>query len=76
MALAVVGALGPAFDHHQVKCTRWRAIRSLRARSMHRRCLDHACLGHHRVNIGGTVIVTAAGCEELNHIPTSVTYEQ
>ena len=36
----------------------------------------NACLGHHRVNIGGTVIVTASGCEELNHIPTSVTHKQ
>src|ERR1700688_2471753 len=36
----------------------------------------NACIGTHRVNIGGTVIVTAAGCEELNHIPTSVTHKQ
>ena len=36
----------------------------------------NACLGHHRVNIGGTVIVSAGGCEELNHIPTSVTHKQ
>jgi Xaa-Pro aminopeptidase len=36
----------------------------------------NACLGHHRVNIGGTVVVTATGCEELNHIPTSVTHKQ
>jgi len=36
----------------------------------------NACLGHHRVNIGGTVIVTPTGCEELNHIPTSVTHKQ
>ena len=36
----------------------------------------NACLGHHRVNIGGTIIVTAGGCEELNHIPTSVTHKQ
>jgi Xaa-Pro aminopeptidase len=36
----------------------------------------NACLGHHRVNIGGTVIVTATGCEELNHIPTSVAHKQ
>jgi len=36
----------------------------------------NACIDHHRVNIGGTVIVTATGCEELNHIPTSVTHEQ
>ncbi len=26
----------------------------------------NACLGNHRVNIGGTVIVTPTGCEELN----------
>jgi len=36
----------------------------------------NACLGDHRVNIGGTVIVTATGCEELNEIPTSVTHKQ
>jgi Xaa-Pro aminopeptidase len=36
----------------------------------------NACLGTHRVNIGGTVIVTPTGCEELNHIPTSVTHKQ
>jgi Xaa-Pro aminopeptidase len=36
----------------------------------------NACLGHHRVNIGGTVVVTATGCEELNHIPTSVAHKQ
>jgi Xaa-Pro aminopeptidase len=36
----------------------------------------NACIGTHRVNIGGTVIVTAAGCEELNHIPTTVTHKQ
>jgi len=36
----------------------------------------NACLGHHRVNIGGTVIVTPTGYEELNHIPTSVTHKQ
>ena len=29
-----------------------------------------------RVNIGGTVIVTSTGCEELNYIPTSVTHKQ
>jgi Xaa-Pro aminopeptidase len=36
----------------------------------------NACIGQHRVNIGGTVVVTASGCEELNHIPTSVTHKQ
>lgn len=36
----------------------------------------NACIGDHRVNIGGTVIVTANGCEELNHIPTTVTHKQ
>jgi Xaa-Pro dipeptidase len=36
----------------------------------------NACIGMHRVNIGGTVIVTATGCEELNHIPTTVTHKQ
>jgi Xaa-Pro aminopeptidase len=36
----------------------------------------NACLGEHRVNIGGTVIVTKTGCEELNQIPTEVTHKQ
>jgi Xaa-Pro aminopeptidase len=36
----------------------------------------NACLGHHRVNIGGTVVVTKTGCEELNDIPTRVTHKQ
>src|SRR5271154_4888705 len=36
----------------------------------------NACIGNHRVNIGGTVIVTATGCEELNHIPTTVAHKQ
>ncbi|MGD0024822.1 MAG: M24 family metallopeptidase [Xanthobacteraceae bacterium] len=36
----------------------------------------NACIGDHRVNIGGTVIVTPTGCEELNHIPTTVTHKQ
>ncbi len=36
----------------------------------------NACIGTHRVNIGGTVIVTATGCEELNHMPTTVTHKQ
>jgi Xaa-Pro dipeptidase len=36
----------------------------------------NACIGTHRVNIGGTVIVTATGSEELNHIPTTVTHKQ
>ncbi|HWS06717.1 MAG TPA: M24 family metallopeptidase [Xanthobacteraceae bacterium] len=36
----------------------------------------NACIGTHRVNIGGTVIVTATSCEELNHIPTTVTHKQ
>jgi Xaa-Pro aminopeptidase len=35
----------------------------------------NACLGEHRVNIGGTVIVTAQGAEELNVIPTRVTHK-
>ncbi len=30
----------------------------------------NACLGMKRVNIGGAVVVTASGCEELNEIPT------
>jgi Xaa-Pro aminopeptidase len=34
----------------------------------------NACLERHRVNIGGTVIVTEKGCEELNVIPTRVTH--
>jgi Xaa-Pro dipeptidase len=36
----------------------------------------NACLDRHRVNIGGTVIVTESGCEELNDIPTRVTHKQ
>jgi len=35
----------------------------------------NACLGEHRVNIGGTVVVTANGCEEMNSIPTRVTHK-
>jgi Xaa-Pro aminopeptidase len=36
----------------------------------------NACLGDHRVNIGGTVIVTPTGYEELNHIATTVAHKQ
>lgn len=36
----------------------------------------NACIGNHRINIGGTVVVTATGCEELNHIPSTVTHKQ
>jgi len=36
----------------------------------------NACIGKHRVNIGGTVIVTSSGCEELNHLPTTVAHKQ
>lgn len=36
----------------------------------------NACIGFNRVNIGGTVVVTKDGCEELNHIPTTVTHKQ
>lgn len=35
----------------------------------------NACLGRNRVNLGGTVIVTENGCEELNRIPTRVTHK-
>jgi Xaa-Pro aminopeptidase len=35
----------------------------------------NACLGQHRVNIGGTVVVTPGGCEPLNDIPTRVTHK-
>jgi Xaa-Pro dipeptidase len=35
----------------------------------------NACLDHHRVNLGGTVLVTDNGCEELNRIPTRVTHK-
>jgi Xaa-Pro aminopeptidase len=35
----------------------------------------NACLDRHRVNLGGTVIVTESGCEELNGIPTRVTHK-
>jgi Xaa-Pro aminopeptidase len=34
----------------------------------------NACLNHHRVNIGGTVVVTKEGCVELNRIPCKVTH--
>lgn len=34
----------------------------------------NACIGDHRVNLGGTVIVTESGCEALNEIPTRVTH--
>ena len=30
----------------------------------------NACKGKHRVNVGGTVIVSAQGAEELNKLPT------
>jgi Xaa-Pro aminopeptidase len=36
----------------------------------------NACIDRHRVNIGGTMVVTATGCEELNQIPTTVTHKQ
>ena len=36
----------------------------------------NACIGNHRVNIGRTIVVTATGCEELNHIPSTVTHKQ
>jgi hypothetical protein len=32
----------------------------------------NACLGTKRVNIGGVVLVTDAGSEELNVLPTRV----
>jgi Xaa-Pro dipeptidase len=32
----------------------------------------NACLGKHRVNIGGTVLVTEGGVEELNKLPTEM----
>ncbi|MBI2755884.1 MAG: aminopeptidase P family protein [Chloroflexi bacterium] len=36
----------------------------------------NACFGKdHRVNLGGTIIVTEDGCEELNDIPTRVTHK-
>jgi Xaa-Pro aminopeptidase len=35
----------------------------------------NACLGEHRVNIGGTVVVTANGCEAFNEIPCRVTHK-
>jgi Xaa-Pro aminopeptidase len=35
----------------------------------------NACIDRHRVNIGGTVIVTGTGCQELNSIPTRVTHK-
>jgi Xaa-Pro dipeptidase len=36
----------------------------------------NACIDRHRVNLGGTVVVTESGCEELNVIPTRVTHKQ
>ena len=35
----------------------------------------NACIDRHRVNLGGTVLVTESGCEELNAIPTRVTHK-
>jgi Xaa-Pro aminopeptidase len=35
----------------------------------------NACIGQHRVNIGGTVLVTDSGCEPLNDLPTRVTHK-
>jgi hypothetical protein len=35
----------------------------------------NACIELHRVNLGGTVIVTESGGEELNRIPTRVTHK-
>jgi len=35
----------------------------------------NACIERHRVNVGGTVIITENGCEELNVIPTHVTHK-
>ena len=32
----------------------------------------NACLGKHRVNIGGTVLITEDGVEELNKLPTEM----
>ncbi len=32
----------------------------------------NACIGRHRINIGGTVIITEDGCEPLNKIPTEM----
>jgi Xaa-Pro dipeptidase len=32
----------------------------------------NACIGMQRINIGGVVLVTATGCEELNRLPTRV----
>ena len=34
----------------------------------------NACWESHRVNIGGTVVVTEQGCEELNTIACHVTH--
>ena len=33
-----------------------------------------ACLGRHRTNIGGNLIVTENGCEELNTIPCELRF--
>lgn len=33
-----------------------------------------ACLGRHRINLGGNLIVTENGCEELNTIPCELRF--
>jgi len=32
----------------------------------------NACRGNNRVNIGGTILVTEIGCEELNRLPNEM----
>jgi Xaa-Pro aminopeptidase len=36
----------------------------------------NACIGMKRVNIGGAVLVTAGGCEELNDVPTRMQHTE
>jgi Xaa-Pro aminopeptidase len=54
----------------------WRVRDAVLAEGMVFALEPNACIDRHRVNIGGTVIVTKTGCEELNHIPTAVTHKQ
>jgi len=34
----------------------------------------NACIGTHRVNVGGGIVITDDGCEELNALPTRVNH--
>lgn len=54
----------------------WRARDAVLQEGMVFAFEPNACIGRHRVNIGGTVVVTESGSEELNIIPTRVTHKQ